>query len=872
MDNTIAIFSPKDVPFGRLSNNSYHPMRIPISATSHATVQYPTVTNYIYSKIMKTPAYSDVLSRFKPVKDVQQTFDELYDQQNASILDRAVSKALADKFKKNEELKSLLLATANAPIFYVSNNPTLGTGETNNGKNLYGNRLMQLRHEYRVANTEKSAEQAKVSQEQLIYDTYMAQGVLTKMLRDGKDINEFTNMTPSEIIDRLGRSDLQKASAQRDSVLKLAYKGALTDVMRITKRPENLVLDVRKREIRRLRLVKLKKRKELVFDMYADYLLKKHYPTIEEHQFAKAKEQQFTKLPWQQKNDLENRLFTLYEEGMLSSTLSTRIDENLALIIVPSEEEVTEAEGVDLDYTDNPDAPKEPYIPETGEPVLVYPVSSSDTNIDPKYRPYTVFSPVAIGMIRVDNRCFPTVAHYTTFVLLEQLPILIADAPKDSLAEAAYQQILLVPGKTQVEGIASFAPIDTVSHRYRNLNDMNYAEALVSAAKEGLDYKFRDRVLQDLLVSTGNAALVWSDFTNPILGVEKGRRSSTDNFVGQYLMRLRTQFAKDRKSEHVDKVTTDDISAVINKDEFMTWWVQMRVGDMCRAISTLKQYLWVKDEIDQDINSDFVTTVLDEVYQPCSQLFGQVDRVTADAPAYFRLMVQGCPGFNAVSQEIVELLWKRVVIMIYYLVQHMENATIQNIRTALGQVEGLLSKQVPCLPPTLPDENDNCIVSALINLIAGIVTFNKRLSYDSTVTEGDVHVAASIILNADVSEQIKPVQPVSGDWPGMIDPYEFDDDFDKKDPDFIIPGDGDDDSGDDDGQYGDLPDDDDSGDDAGFSPKNNLIIPLLKDIPEVTDADTIARTIDAAIDTIKTHPNPTPAVKQNRINFFATLR
>jgi len=44
MANIIDLFNPNDNPFGRLSNNSYHPIII-------NGKKYDTVTNYIYSNI-----------------------------------------------------------------------------------------------------------------------------------------------------------------------------------------------------------------------------------------------------------------------------------------------------------------------------------------------------------------------------------------------------------------------------------------------------------------------------------------------------------------------------------------------------------------------------------------------------------------------------------------------------------------------------------------------------------------------------------------------------------------------------------------------------------------------------------------------------
>ncbi len=879
MSNTIKIFSPKDEPYGKLSNNSYHPMRIPISTKLNApTQQYPTVTNFIYSRIMQTPAFSGLLAQYKPTAEVQTEFDKLYREQQENTQRRAVETALAAKFRENEDLKLFLTATGNAPIYYVSGNPLLGTGNSNNGKNLYGRSLMSLRDRLRSAHTEKSEEEAKQQQEQTIYDTYLAKGALRELLLSGEDlpnrpvweqVSDFNNKDPSTIVDTLGRQKLQNKNPDRQIILKMAYKDKGGNLVRIAKRPENLSLQVLKDELARVRLIRLRERKALIFDMYANYLLKKHYPDLQEDQYPAAKAQQFADLPVFQKHDLENRLCKLYDEGMLSSTLSDKIDDELALIQVPSEAEVDDAEKVEIDYSERPVVSRPGWQPDSGEPILVYPVQSGSVNVDPKYQTYTVFSPVALGMIRIDGRCFPTVSHYIMFALLEKLPTLGAPFGPD----AAYQQMLLKPGETQVGGIDTFASISTITQRWQHLESLEYKNALEEAAKIGLDYKFKDFKLQALLVSTGDAELVWNNFSNPVLGVAKDDHpGANNNFVGRYMMELRAKFREDHKAILVDKLTTEDVATVIDKDPFMQWWITMRVRDMCNAIMTLKHYLWTKDGVAQEISPMFVATVLNEVYQPCSHLFGKANLVTAEAPDSFRLVVSKSPGFAEVDQEVVGILWKHVVVMVYYLVQHMKDATIQSVRTALGQIQALLSKKTPCAPGILGDESDNCILSAVLNLLVGIVAFNKQLSMTSAITENDVHVAASIILNTDVADQLKPVpEPRSGDLPGDED---GDDEFDRKDPEFIIPGD--DDDTDDDGQYGSEPGSPDD-DEDGYSPSprsrvNSIVTALGDQFPELEDPVAVAKTIDMVIDTVKTHPVPSPAIKQNRINFFATLR
>ena len=461
-------------------------------------------------------------------------------------------------------------------------------------------------------------------------------------------------------------------------------------------------------------------------------------------------------------------------------------------------------------------------------------------------------------------------AHYVIFCLFEDLdiPPPSSDA-KQSAATSAYIQILN-PGatsRTEVTGLASFANIDDVTQRYSDIKRHLRATREKEYAEEGLNAKFKDRVLQDLLISTGGLTLVYDDTANSVLGV--GEKQTGENFVGRYLMILREKFRKQRESEREVEVNLQDISIVLD-DSIIRWWIAMRVGDMCRVILTVKEYLYSKAEITQHLTADFATTVLDTVYQPCSQLFGSVGLITTEAPQEFVGIVRRCRGFETVGDKVVEVIWKHIAVMIYALIKHCKIHKISNMRAVLGQIGTLLSRRSLC-KEIVADNEDSCIISALLNLLTGIVEFNNLLGNDSKITEDDVKLAASIILDANISGEIILPGPVSGDWPG--------EDLDLHDPtqaeaEWRFPGHSDDESSG--GDYGDMSSSGSSGGSgrsggSGYAPIDK-IVPLLLEISNDCDAQAIAQSIDTTVDFIKAYPDTSESVKQNRINFFATLR
>lgn len=862
MAEVIKIFDPNEKPFGWLSNNYRHFMRIDKK-------EWPTVTNYIYGNILQTPMYKQNVRMAKP-KDVKKEFTSLYQKESDNIISATTEKALKVKFE-NKALAELLAETGNAPILYVSPNKLLGVGPKNDGQNLYGQYLMQIRHMLRVAFKRKGQEVAKLEREQLIYDTYLAEKGLVDEIRGGNNLKEFINKSSAEIVDRIGRDKLSKMVPKRQIVLDMAHKGHIPHIISAVDFPETLVLEVRKKELRRLRASKLNERKELVFDMYADYMIEKHFPDLEPNNYAKAKEQQFANMGWQQRNDLQIRLYELFEQGMLSSRLSDAIDERLALMIIPSEDEVVEAENVTINYKIVPDAIDIPYVPAAGDSVMVYPTDFPQ--LDPNTKRYVQFSPISLtGMLRIDGLIYPTVMHYTMVNLISRIPSVTS-------FDAAYDLILVTPrivkgrSPVPVKGIESFVDPQTADLRYAKLRDVDYSEQLTKNAKTGLDNKFKNRVLQDILIMTGKARLVWADYSDPVLGTG-GKGQKGNNVVGKYLMELRAKFMEERKGETLDKLSEIHITMILDEDPFMKEWLNMRVRDMCKVLRIMKNYLWSKDEIDSKMNPEFTASVLDKIYQPCSDVFGASSLITADVPKYFREMVMKCPGFKEVTHETIEIMWKRIAVIIYYLIKHIQESNIQNLRTVLGRIELMVSRGANC-QEIMPNEYDNCIVSAIINILKGIVEFNIQFSYSIILTDLDVKTAASIILNADVSDEVKPVisdSIQSSKWSGIgssfdslqtapedIDAYVFPD----------SPGEGDID-------YPDNPDieGDGEGEDSEefiFSPKQNMILSVLNDIDEIRDAKEMAMSIEGAVDTIKTYPM-SKQIKKNRINFFATQR
>jgi hypothetical protein len=98
------------------------------------------------------------------------------------------------------------------------------------------------------------------------------------------------------------------------------------------------------------------------------------------------------------------------------------------------------------------------------------------------------------------------------------------------------------------------------------------------------------------------------------------------------------------------------------------------------------------------------------------------------------------------KKEIATIYWNHIAVMLSALIQNVKPATASNIRDVLVKAEMINSEQANCVR-IVANEQDNCIVSAIINLLTGIQQFKNEFSYKTELDADDVHLAGSIILN-----------------------------------------------------------------------------------------------------------------------------
>lgn len=842
MSKVIKIFNPIDSLYGQLSNNSQHYMEL-------GGKRYETVTNYIYSNLLTTSTYQTILREAKP-KNVMNEYDKLRKRTEEDVTKKALDKALNVKFE-NRQLADALISTGISPILYMTNNNFLGSGPDNQGQNLYGKIISQIRLRLMGADKQKRNQSSDQERSNNVYTAYKANSVLDQALKDGNDLSEFIGLSLSDIVET---SKGKMSFPPQSTVIQLVKRGN-NDIVKYLDNPELLVLVKRKNGLRTLRNRLLREQKECVLKMYTRYLLEKNkdkYPNLKEEQYEQAVNQQLDKLDYQSKKKLTERVWNLYNVGQLSANLSDCIDQRLSENSVLSEEEVVKAENVDVTYkgkSSNNETNTPLYKHEQGQPVLIYPVSNKMSN--PLYQQ---FSPVEYyGMLTIDGLNYPSVTHYI-------LTALISAIPSVGGMKNAYKYILSNRTKG-ITGPQSFLNPDIITNRYNEIRKIDHDERLTTYAVKGLDKKFLDRRLQDLLVLTGKAELRWEDYSDPILGVG-GKGTKGLNFVGTYLMKLRDKYTKEHSKETINKITESDVTKILENDLFLMNWVRMKVKDMCRTVKAVRKHLFVNYKIKVKINSEFCENVFNQIYNPCGALSSLSKSVNTNIPNYFRNMMSKCID-GKMDDDTVGVFWKRIVVMIYSFIKVLNTSSgkkgifLNNMKHDLVSVSELLSRKTNCVR-IVSDEYDNCIVSAIINLLTSIGNINKE----------DVNLAATLILGRDVDGEIKPEEedeevreqleyrPIAEEDGGIDQFNEGDTSDEDYDPD-------------------DDPDDDlhsSFGGDGGVSSEDMLSVQdaIRNIVNEKADPREVAEYIFGAVRTIKNY-NIDKNIKQNRINFFASM-
>ena len=417
---------------------------------------------------------------------------------------------------------------------------------------------------------------------------------------------------------------------------------------------------------------------------------------------------------------LKNEIYNSYKERLLSEKVLKDIDSTVDMTII-SEEIIKNLRDMNIDYMYN--------TPENEDNLKIF----IGENVRLNENPYSVLSPFAyVNMLNIKGKNYPTVMHYIIASLFSHLPEI------KSLDKA--HEYLLINKEGSVKDNLNYEDCDYLLKIYDDEDINQFIRLRKKLASKGLNKKFEELGLQELLIATGQNDIVWKDKNDIILGVGHSGKGG-DNFVGNYMVELREKF---KQSEDLSvNISNNDITTIMENDIFMHSWLEMRLKDICSVVNEVQKYMIKKYNRDVPITLDFMIIILKKIYEPCNNLIEQKD-INAPIPYYFKGIVTKCFGFKNASDEMISVLWKRIISLIYFLLKYVPK--LKNIKNILAKVEIMISQKKKCIH-IINNEEDNCIISAIINIITKLKNFNISMKNDTKVSKYDVDVAVNIILS-----------------------------------------------------------------------------------------------------------------------------
>ena len=730
---SIILSNPRELPFGSLSNNAIYKMKI-------GNDTYNTVTNYIYSKMCLSKEHFSILKNIN-THDIHKYLSKYNRETIEKSIRESLKKAVNEKFK--DKYEELILSTEDYPIVYIDNDMILGSGPNGTGQNLLGKYLMEIRT---TLNSKKG------TKDQKLYEAYTALKLLEKLIQEkNDDLRTFAGLNQSEIINKyIHLKAIEDAKVQNVDLSKLTHEqiterykyfvqfpdkniiqsltfGDNIKVLKLLeaslKRPYLLSLYVKKKYYAGLRAYQLEMMRNTVFDIYIKNVLETKYPALPKDKYQKAIEQEFSSMKILELDALKDQLITLYKENLLPKVVMTSISESINTNML-SEKAVKNAEQFNVEYMyENDNEYRENLI-----------ISFSElSNIDDT--PYYIFSPIdTTDMIKIDGMQYPSIIHYIIANLFIRLP--------EIQTNKNAHKYLLYDIEGDKNNKLNYYDYQYLYYRYNTEKTIQFIALKKKLATIALNKKFEDTGLQELLIATGNNDLLWVDHDDTVLGTSKTQEG--ENFVGRYLSELRDKFKQDE--DKIEAIAEKDIANIMQNDIFMRSWLEMRMNDICKVTKEIKKYVVTKYKKEVTIDINFLMNVLNYIYQPCYDLVQNFDDKTeSNPPKYFADLVGRCFGFKNITPEMIKLLWKRITILIYFILKNV-NPKLRNVKTVLAKIELLVSAKTNCIN-IVDNREDNCIISALVNILKKLIQFNIQSGNDSLVSKYDVETAINIILN-----------------------------------------------------------------------------------------------------------------------------
>jgi predicted NAD-dependent protein-ADP-ribosyltransferase YbiA (DUF1768 family) len=309
--------------------------------------------------------------------DIYKVYNDSKHNELFDVISESVRKGYESRFQ-NPDLQKILMGTGNFPIQYESTDNFLGIGTDGMGSNLVGKVIMQIRHNLRVRRGIEDTQVEEQIKYKRIYDIYLAYIILRKEMSDNKkQLDDYLGLDTNQIINKYGIGNLVKGIPTQETIMELYKRDNLNSiVMKEIYQPGTMVINMRKTGLRQLKHNLEKDKIDIIFNSYLEYIIKKNFDyeikresdiRFDRHKNSGISDpdkniiridiieeiiaRQKAKLTPDQKDNTQNRVVDLFKLGMLSASLSDKIDKEINELQIPTDEEINEAEIAEIQPT-----------------------------------------------------------------------------------------------------------------------------------------------------------------------------------------------------------------------------------------------------------------------------------------------------------------------------------------------------------------------------------------------------------------------------------------------------------------------------------------------------------------------------------------
>ena len=684
MEKEILIYNPKDTPYGPLSNN-YKSLMV-VRDKDKRNV-WNSVTEFIYSNLLKDK------SSIKKVKkgNIPKIFRKLYDREKKKDIERALKIAYETLLEK-EGMKKLLTGIKEKKIVYTSKNSFW------NKENMIGEILESLRKKIEnQAEKEMVISKQNIMREDLYY-LYLIAKVLQSnfskfftnlhLYRNSNSlidlVTKFTGKGKEKVYQELSSSSISKArfidlikeSTNLDE--KSRFRKLLLLLVSVNhERNQQRKVDILISGILKLNIgpyiEELRRfRENLIVSEYISYFLNKQASdsTSELYNMSSSELEKYKLKSMRDMNigKVRQKVLSLYDQKKLPADMLEQMEMALENYKLPSSSERQKIMDFKIPYTEEESKEK---ILRVGTFVL-----SGERPYNVKYKSLLPF--VEQEDFTIDKLKFPTVMHYVYYYLFKNfLKVEMAPFGLDPYSF--------------IKTGANFGSYKDIKNSFTSKAADILKARKKALAMKGINIKFQKRDLQDLLLATHPYNLVWEDRVDNYLGV--GINDLGANTVGKILTEKRKRIQSERKSEHrIENVKPEDVSELVNSNTVIKNWLKLKITDLCKLFNVVNYYYIynfgeqlepskickkivservLKSKKDSIIKKDTVLSILiNTVYTPCSNIYHHKNKVESDPPLWFSTYVKANENFEDADMETVNVLWKHVIVLIFYVIKH----------------------------------------------------------------------------------------------------------------------------------------------------------------------------------------------------------